>query len=64
MNFLASPPLVVAYAIAGRTDIDLYNDPLAQDENGNDIYLKNIWPSVKEVRGSLYKSISVLPAIA
>jgi aconitate hydratase len=49
MNFLASPPLVVAYAIAGRTDIDVYKEPLTQDANGKDIYLKDIWPSVKEV---------------
>lgn len=49
MNLLASPPLVVAYAIAGRTDIDVYKEPLTQDKQGNDIYLKDIWPSVKEV---------------
>jgi aconitate hydratase len=49
MNFLASPPLVVAYAIAGRTDIDVYNEPLTQNDQGDDIYLKDIWPSVKEV---------------
>ncbi|WP_133011481.1 aconitate hydratase AcnA [Marinomonas flavescens] len=49
MNFLASPPLVVAYAIAGRTDIDVYNEPLTQDPQGRDIYLKDIWPSAKEV---------------
>ncbi|QFU06167.1 Aconitate hydratase [Pseudoalteromonas sp. THAF3] len=49
MNFLASPPLVVAYAIAGRTDIDVYNEPLTQDSNGEDVYLKDIWPSVSEV---------------
>ena len=49
MNLLASPPLVVAYAIAGRTDIDVYREPLTQDKQGNNIYLKDIWPSVKEV---------------
>ncbi len=49
MNFLASPPLVVAYAIAGRTDIDVYNEPLTQDEQGRDVYLKDLWPSVSEV---------------
>ncbi|MEO2267705.1 aconitate hydratase AcnA [Pseudoalteromonas sp. YIC-656] len=49
MNFLASPPLVVAYALAGRTDIDVYNEPLTQDKNGNDVFLKDIWPSVSEV---------------
>ncbi|MBQ4834406.1 aconitate hydratase AcnA [Pseudoalteromonas sp. MMG010] len=58
MNFLASPPLVVAYAIAGRTDIDVYNEPLAQDENGNDIYLKNIWPSVSEVNELVQKTVT------
>ncbi len=49
MNFLASPPLVVAYAIAGTMDIDLYNDPLGQDRDGNDVYLKDIWPSHHEI---------------
>ena len=58
MNFLASPPLVVAYAIAGRTDIDIYNEPLAQDANGNDIYLKNIWPSVNEVNELVRKTVT------
>ncbi len=58
MNFLASPPLVVAYAIAGRTDIDVYNEPLAQDANGNDIYLKNIWPSVKEVSDLVKETVT------
>lgn len=45
MNFLASPPLVVAYALAGTMQVDLYNDPIAQDQQGNDVYLKEIWPS-------------------
>ncbi|WP_300421332.1 aconitate hydratase AcnA, partial [uncultured Pseudoalteromonas sp.] len=58
MNFLASPPLVVAYAIAGRTDIDVYNEPLAQDPNGNDIYLKNIWPSVSEVNELVRETVT------
>lgn len=49
MNYLASPPLVVAYAIAGTMDIDLYSEPLGQDQNGNDIFLKDIWPTQKEV---------------
>ena len=48
-NFLASPPLVVAYALAGRVDIDLYNEPLGQDAEGNDVFLKDIWPSNDEV---------------
>jgi len=49
-NYLASPPLVVAYAIAGTTDIDLENEPLGQDSSGNDVYLKDVWPSIEEVR--------------
>lgn len=48
-NFLMSPPLVVAYAIAGRVDLDLTNDPLGQDKNGNDVYLKDLWPSSTEL---------------
>ena len=49
MNYLASPPLVVAYAIAGTVDIDLANDPLGKDQQGNDVYLRDIWPSNKEI---------------
>ncbi|MCP3696833.1 MAG: aconitate hydratase AcnA, partial [Planctomycetaceae bacterium] len=49
-NYLASPPLVVAYALAGRTDIDLNNEPLGQDEQGADVYLKEIWPSRDQVQ--------------
>ncbi|KAA6186269.1 aconitate hydratase AcnA [Thiohalocapsa marina] len=49
MNYLASPPLVVAYAIAGRMDIDPYNDPLTTDADGQPVYLKDIWPSQAEV---------------
>jgi aconitate hydratase len=48
-NYLASPPLVVAYALAGTVDIDLSRDPLGDDENGNPVYLKDIWPSQEEV---------------
>ena len=48
-NYLASPPLVVAYAIAGTVDIDLQVDPLGQDRDGNDVFLRDIWPSDKEV---------------
>jgi aconitate hydratase len=48
-NYLASPPLVVAYAIAGSMMVDLYNDPLGQDKDGNDVYLKDIWPSNQEI---------------
>jgi aconitate hydratase len=49
-NYLASPPLVVAYALAGSLNVDLYNDPLGQDQDGNDVYMKDIWPSNKEIR--------------
>ncbi|MGB0798888.1 MAG: aconitate hydratase AcnA, partial [Planktomarina sp.] len=48
-NYLASPPLVVAYAIAGTLDIDLATDVLGQDKDGNDVYLKDIWPTTQEV---------------
>jgi aconitate hydratase len=48
-NYLASPPLVVAYAIAGTMDIDLATQPLGKDQDGNDVYLKDIWPSQKEI---------------
>ncbi len=49
-NYLASPPLVVAYALAGRMDIDLTNEPLGTDRRGNPVYLKEIWPSEKEIQ--------------
>ncbi|NIV16880.1 MAG: aconitate hydratase AcnA [Woeseiaceae bacterium] len=48
-NFLASPPLVVAYALAGNMNVDLYNDPLGQDQDGNDVFLKDIWPTQQEI---------------
>ncbi|MFT7524611.1 MAG: aconitate hydratase [Candidatus Paceibacteria bacterium] len=48
-NYLASPPLVVAYAIAGTLDINLASDALGQDQNGNDVFLKDIWPSTHEI---------------
>jgi aconitate hydratase A / 2-methylisocitrate dehydratase len=49
MNYLASPPLCVAYALAGTMDIDIVRDPLGRDEQGNEVYLKDIWPSEREV---------------
>jgi len=52
-NYLMSPPLVVAYAIAGTMDIDLANDVITQDENGNDIYLKDIWPTNAEINDTV-----------
>jgi len=48
-NYLASPPLVVAYAIAGTLDINLATDPIAKDQDGNDVFLRDIWPSSQEV---------------
>jgi len=48
-NYLASPPLVVAYALAGTVHIDLHNDPIAKDADGKDVYLKDIWPTQKEI---------------
>ncbi|GLR16792.1 aconitate hydratase AcnA [Portibacter lacus] len=50
MNFLASPMLVVAYAIAGRVDIDLMNEPLTTDSNGQDVFLRDIWPTQAEIQ--------------
>src|SRR3546814_15158663 len=49
MNYLASPPLVVAYAIAGTIDIDLTNDPIGHDPDGKPVYLRDIWPTNKEI---------------
>jgi len=57
MNYLASPPLVVAYAIAGRMDIDLQNEPLGEDGEGNPVYLKDIWPSQNEVQQVIGRSV-------
>ena len=57
MNYLASPPLVVAYALAGTMDFDFENDPLGQDEAGNDIFLKDIWPNPVEVQQIIDASI-------
>ena len=57
-NYLASPPLVVAYALAGSMDIDLYKDSLGKDKNNQDVYLKDIWPSNKEIEDLILKSIN------
>lgn len=56
-NFLASPPLVVAYALAGTVDIDLSNDPLGKDQDGNDVYLKDLWPTTEEIAEHLDSAI-------
>lgn len=53
--FLASPPLVVIYALAGTMDIDLYQEPLGKDKNGNEVYLKDLWPSQKDILAVLNK---------
>ncbi|MFZ8952382.1 MAG: aconitate hydratase AcnA [Gammaproteobacteria bacterium] len=58
MNFLASPPLVVAYALAGNLKIDLLSDAIGQNNNGEDVYLKDIWPSAHEVQNILNKHIN------
>lgn len=52
-NYLASPPLVVAYALAGTVDIDLANEALGKDKDGNDVFLKDIWPTSKEVQDTI-----------
>ncbi len=57
-NYLASPPLVVAYAIAGTMRFDLYNDPLGKDKDGKDVFLKDIWPSNKEIEETLRNSLN------
>jgi aconitate hydratase len=56
-NYLASPPLVVAYALAGRMDIDLYKEPLGQDAKGKPVFLRDIWPSQQEVQDTIHKSV-------
>ena len=56
-NFLASPPLVVAYALAGTVDVDLNNDPLGHDADGNPVYLKELWPTQQEISEVITNSI-------
>ncbi len=57
-NYLASPPLVVAYAIAGDMNVDIGRDPLGQDQDGNDVYLKDIWPTSKEVADIVHQTVT------
>ncbi|PUB13180.1 aconitate hydratase AcnA [Yoonia sediminilitoris] len=57
-NYLASPPLVVAYAIAGDMNIDITKDPLGQDKDGNDVYLKDIWPTNQEINELVEKTVT------
>ncbi|MFX4709281.1 hypothetical protein ABTB36_20775, partial [Acinetobacter baumannii] len=56
-NYLASPMLVVAYALAGRMDIDFTTEPLGYDPNGKPVYLKDIWPSMEEIREAMAKTL-------
>ncbi|MFP5357108.1 MAG: aconitate hydratase AcnA [Gammaproteobacteria bacterium] len=58
MNYLASPPLVVAYALAGSTDLDLSTEPLGKGKNGQDVFLKDIWPSNKEIQEAVAQSVT------
>ena len=58
MNFLASPPLVVAYALAGTMNIDLGNDAIGQDKDGNDVFLKDIWPSQQDINDAVAGTLS------
>ena len=57
-NFLASPPLVVAYALAGRADIDMYNEPLGIGRDGEPVYLREIWPTNAEIKRALAESLN------
>ncbi len=57
-NYLASPPLVVAYAIAGNTKLNLTKDPIGKDKNGKDVFLKDIWPTSAEVQEAMSKAIT------
>jgi len=57
-NYLASPPLVVAYALAGHMEFDLYKEPLGKSKDGKDIYLKDLWPSNKEIEDTLRESLN------
>ena len=57
MNYLASPPLCVAYALVGTMDVDLLHDPLGQDERGEDVYLRDIWPSEQEIARTVGEAV-------
>ncbi len=57
-NYLASPPLVVAYALAGSVDVDLTNEPLGKDKHGKDVFLKDLWPSSAEIESALRTSLT------
>ncbi|MEO1247216.1 MAG: aconitate hydratase AcnA [Pseudomonadota bacterium] len=57
MNFLASPPLVVAYALAGNLDVNLFDDPLGEDQDGKPVFMKDIWPSQQEIMAAVSANI-------
>jgi aconitate hydratase len=57
MNYLASPPLCVAYALAGTMDIDLYDEPLGEDKNGEPVFLKDVWPEASEVARTIEEAV-------
>jgi aconitate hydratase len=57
-NFLMSPPLVVAFALAGRVDVDLTNEPIGKDNNGKDTFLRDLWPSLTEVRDAMQSALT------
>jgi aconitate hydratase len=57
-NFLMSPPLVVAFALAGRVDVDLSKEPIGRDKNGKETFLRDLWPSLKEVRDAMQSALS------
>ncbi|MEY2530100.1 MAG: aconitate hydratase, partial [Verrucomicrobiota bacterium] len=56
-NFLMSPPLVVAFALAGRVDVDLTNDPIGKDKDGKETFLRDLWPSLKEIRDAMQSAL-------
>ncbi|MGI8646159.1 MAG: aconitate hydratase AcnA [Nocardioides sp.] len=58
MNYLASPPLVVAYALAGSMTVDLFKDPLGQDQDGNDVFLRDVWPTATEIEDVIATAIT------
>ncbi|MEB1809491.1 MAG: aconitate hydratase AcnA [Bacillaceae bacterium] len=57
-NYLASPPLVVAYSLAGTVDVDLKNDPIGKDKDGNDVFFKDIWPTAEEVSAVVEQTVT------
>src|SRR4051812_46491082 len=56
-NYLASPPLVVAYALAGRMDLDLTSEPIGTDDEGSDVFLRDIWPTSQEIQEAIAGSV-------